>query len=105
MIAQRHMHLYGTTPEQLAQVAVAHRAWAGLTENAWFRDPIGVDDVLASPMVSCPLHRLDCCVVTDGGAAVIVTTRERAESSASDLCTSSAPPRATRTGTSPAWPT
>ena len=80
MIAQRHMHLYGTTPEQLAQVAVAHRAWAGLTENAWFRDPIDVDDVLASPMVSSPLHRLDCCVVTDGGAAVIVTTRERAES-------------------------
>ena len=106
MIAQRHMHLFGTTPEQLAQVAVAHRAWAGLTENAWFRDPIGVDDVLASPMVSSPLHRLDCCVVTDGGAAVIVTTRRaRREPPQAASARRSAPPRATPTGTSPAWPT
>jgi acetyl-CoA acetyltransferase len=81
LIAQRHMHEFGTTPEQLAQVAVAHREWAGLTDegDAWFRDPITVDDVLSSPMVSSPIHRSDCCVVTDGGAAVIVTTRERAK--------------------------
>ncbi len=78
MIAQRHMHEFGTTREQLAEVAVAHRAWAGLTPTAFKRDPITVEDVLASPLVSSPLHRLDCCLVTDGGAAVIVTTRERA---------------------------
>jgi acetyl-CoA acetyltransferase len=80
LIAQRHMHLYGTTPEQLAEVAVAHRAWAALTPTAFAREPITVEDVLASPMVSSPLHRLDCCLVTDGGAAVILTTRERARS-------------------------
>jgi acetyl-CoA acetyltransferase len=74
------MHEFGTTPEQLASVAVAHRAWAALTDDAWFRTPITVEDVLASPLISSPLHRLDCCVVTDGGAALIVTTRERAAS-------------------------
>jgi acetyl-CoA acetyltransferase len=79
MIANRHMHEYGTTPEQLAEVAVAHRRWASLTANAFYREPITVEDVLASPMVSSPLHRLDCCAVTDGGAALIVTTRERAQ--------------------------
>jgi acetyl-CoA acetyltransferase len=78
LIAQRHMHEFGTTSEQLAQVAVAHRQWATLTDDAWFREPITVDDVLSSPMISSPLHRMDCCVVTDGGAALIVTTRERA---------------------------
>ena len=80
LIAQRHMHEFGTTPEQLAQVAVAHRAWAALTPNAYKRVPITVEDVLVSPLVSTPLHRLDCCLVTDGGAAVILTTRERARS-------------------------
>jgi len=80
LIAQRHMHEYGTTAEQLAEVAVAHRAWAGMTPNAYERDPITIEDVLASPLVSSPLHRLDCCLVTDGGAAVILTTRERAQS-------------------------
>ena len=80
LIAQRHMHEYGTTPEHLAEVAVAHRAWASLTPNAYYRDPITVEDVLVSPMISSPLHRLDCCAVTDGGGAVIVTTKERARS-------------------------
>ena len=78
MIAERHMHVYGTTSEHLAQVAVAHRRWAALTDNAYYRDPITVQDVLGSPMVSSPLHRLDCCAVTDGGAAIIVTSKERA---------------------------
>ena len=78
MIAQRHMHEHGTTPEQMAAVAVAHREWASLTDSAFYRDPITVEDVLASPMISSPIHRLDCCAVTDGGGAVIVTTRERA---------------------------
>ena len=78
LIAQRHMHEYGTTAEQLASVAVAHRAWAGLNPTAFEREPITVDDVLASPLISDPLHRLDCCLVTDGGAALIVTTPDRA---------------------------
>jgi acetyl-CoA acetyltransferase len=79
LIAQRHMYEFGTTSEQLAQFAVDRRAWAALTDHAFKRDPLTVEDVLASSMVSSPLHRLDCCLVTDGGAAVIVTTRERAE--------------------------
>jgi len=78
MIAQRHMHEHGTTPEQLAEVAVAHRHWASLTDDAFYREPITVEDVLASPMISSPIHRLDCCAVTDGGGAVIVATRDRA---------------------------
>ena len=78
LIARRYMHEFGATPEDLAAVAVAHRAWAALTPTAYQREPIVVADVLASPMISTPLHRLDCCLVTDGGAAVIVTTRERA---------------------------
>lgn len=80
MAAQRHRHVYGTTPEQLAEVAVAARQWALLNPNAltYGRGPLTVADVLGSPMVSSPLHRLDCCLVTDGGGAVVVTTEERA---------------------------
>jgi acetyl-CoA acetyltransferase len=80
MAAQRHMHEFGTTSEQLAEVAVAARAWA-LGNPKAFRfgdDPITVDDVLASPMPSTPLHALDCCLITDGGAAAVMATRERA---------------------------
>jgi acetyl-CoA acetyltransferase len=74
LAATRHMHQYGTTAEQLAEVAVATRAWAGLNPKAYYRDPITVADVLASPMISSPLHLLDCCLVTDGGGAVVVTS-------------------------------
>ena len=77
LIARRHMHEYGTTPEQLASVAVVARRWAAQNPHAYARDPIAVDDVLASPMISSPLHRLDCCLVTDGGAALIVARRDR----------------------------
>jgi acetyl-CoA acetyltransferase len=80
MAAQRHMHEFGTTPEQLAEVAVAARAWA-LKNPAAFRygdGPIAVDDVLDSPMVSSPLRALDCCLITDGGGCAVMTTRERA---------------------------
>lgn len=80
LAAQRHMHLYGTKPEQLAEVAVATRKWAMLNPKAWMRDPITIDDVLNSPYVAEPLHRLDCCLVTDGGGAVVVTSVERARS-------------------------
>jgi acetyl-CoA acetyltransferase len=80
MAAQRHMHEFGTTSEQLAEIAVAAREWA-LLNPAAFRHgsgPLGVADVLASPLVSSPLHTLDCCLVTDGGGAVVVTTLDRA---------------------------
>ena len=82
MAAQRHMHEFGTTPEQLAEVAVAARAWALLNPKAFHHGsgPLTASDVLASPMVSSPLHVLDCCLVTDGGGAVVLTTLERARS-------------------------
>jgi len=78
LTAARHMYEYGTKPEQLAEVAVAARAWARLNEKAWSRDPLTIDDVLASPLISDPLHKLDCCLLTDGGGAIVVTARERA---------------------------
>jgi acetyl-CoA acetyltransferase len=82
MAAQRHMHDYGTTPEQLAEVAVATRKWAALNPKAYKREPIEIADVLASPMIAEPLHLLDCCLVTDGGGAVVVTSVERARATA-----------------------
>lgn len=80
LVAQRHRHDHGTSPEQLAGVAVAAREWA-LRNPAAFRHgagPLTVDDVLASPLISSPLHAADCCLVTDGGGALVVTTAERA---------------------------
>lgn len=82
LMAARHMHAYGTTSEQLAEVAVAARSWAQLNPKAWSRDPLTIEEVLASPMMSDPLHLLDCCLVTDGGGALIVTNRERARDAA-----------------------
>ena len=78
LAATRHMHQYGTTPEQLAEVAVATRAWAALNPKAFYRDPITVDDVLGSPWIAEPLHLLDCCLVTDGGGAVVIVSAGRA---------------------------
>jgi acetyl-CoA acetyltransferase len=78
LAARRHMHEYGTTPEQLAEIAVTMRAHAAHNPMAQYRDPLTVDDVLSSRMVADPLHKLDCCVISDGGAACIVTTAERA---------------------------
>lgn len=80
MAAQRHMHQYGTTSEQMAEVAVSARKWAQLNPKAYRREPLTVEEVLASPMIADPLHVRDCCLVTDGGGAVIVTTAERARS-------------------------
>jgi acetyl-CoA acetyltransferase len=80
MAAARHMHEYGTTREQLAEVAVAARKWAQLNPVAYMRDDLTVEDVLSSRMVSSPLTVRDCCLVTDGGGAVIVTSAERAGS-------------------------
>jgi acetyl-CoA acetyltransferase len=78
LVARRHMHEFGTTSQQLAEIAVGVREYAGLNPNALYRDPIAVGDVLASRMVADPLHKLDCCVISDGGGAVIMTTAERA---------------------------
>ncbi|MFA5680629.1 MAG: thiolase domain-containing protein [Hydrogenophaga sp.] len=71
-VAKRHMYEFGTTSEQLAWIKVAASHHAQHNPHAMLRDPVTVDDVLGSPIVSDPLHRLDCCVVSDGGGAVIV---------------------------------
>jgi acetyl-CoA acetyltransferase len=78
LIAHAHMNAYGTTPEQLAAVAVSARKHAALNANAQMRDIISVDDVLSSRMIADPLHLLDCSLVSDGGAAVILTSADRA---------------------------
>jgi acetyl-CoA acetyltransferase len=72
------MAQFGTTAEQLAQIAVDTRRWAALNPNARYREPITVDDVLASPLQVSPLHLLDCCLVTDGAGAFVMTSAERA---------------------------
>ena len=76
MVARRHMHEYGTTSEQLAEIAVTCRAHAALNPYARFRDPITIEDVVTSRIVADPLHLLDCCVITDGGGAVIIASAE-----------------------------
>jgi acetyl-CoA acetyltransferase len=78
LAAARHMHEFGTTSEQLAQIAVSTRQWAALNPRARYRDPIDIDDVLASPLQVSPLHLLDCCLVTDGAGAFVMTSAERA---------------------------
>lgn len=78
LAASRHMHQYGTTREQLAEVAVAARAWAQLNPEAFSRDPLTVSDVLNSRMVSDPLSVRDCCLVTDGGGAYVLVRADRA---------------------------
>jgi acetyl-CoA acetyltransferase len=78
LAARRHMHLYGTRPEHLGEVAVAARAYAARTPHAQKRRPISMEEYLASDPVVEPLRRLDCCLVSDGAAAVVVTTEERA---------------------------
>jgi acetyl-CoA acetyltransferase len=80
LAASRHMHEFGTTREQLAEVAVAARAWALLNPAAWEKKPLSTADVLASRMISYPFTVRDCCLVTDGGGAVVVTSAERARS-------------------------
>ena len=78
LITARHMHEYGTTREQLAQVAVTASRWASLNPEALKPEPLSIDDVLGSPLVSDPLRKLDICLVTNGGGAIVLTTRERA---------------------------
>ncbi|MFQ5513517.1 MAG: acetyl-CoA acetyltransferase [Myxococcota bacterium] len=78
LVAQRHMQTFGTTPEQLAEVAVTTRRHAALNPDARMRNPITIADVLESRMISDPLHLLDCCITSDGGGALVVTSLERA---------------------------
>ncbi len=78
LVAERHMHEYGTTSEQLAEIAVTMRRHASLNPHAKYRDPITVEDVLASRMISSPLHLLECCMISDGGGAPVLTSAERA---------------------------
>ncbi|MDN3988858.1 acetyl-CoA acetyltransferase [Zwartia vadi] len=79
MVANLHMNRYGTTSEQLAEVAVAARKWAQLNPKAYRQEPLTIDDVLNSPMVADPLHTRDICLVTDAGGAIILTSAERAK--------------------------
>jgi acetyl-CoA acetyltransferase len=79
LAASRHMHLYGTTREQLAEVAVAARQWALMNPKAWEKESLTIQDVLSARMVSSPLTVRDCCLVVDGGGAMVVTSTERAK--------------------------
>jgi len=81
MIAQRHMHKYGTTREQMAHVAVNTRAHALLHPNAHMKKPCSVEDVLNAKPIADPLGMLDCCLISDAGGAFIVTSAERARDS------------------------
>ena len=80
MAAPRHMHEYGTTSEQLAWIKVAASHHAQHNEHAMLRNVVTVQEVVDSPMISDPLHRLDCCVISDGGGAIVVTRPEIAKS-------------------------
>jgi acetyl-CoA C-acetyltransferase len=80
MCAMRHMYQYGTTSEQLAWIKVAASHHAQHNPHAMLKNVVTVEEVVNSPMVTDPLHRLDCCVISDGGGAVIVTSPEVAKS-------------------------
>jgi len=80
MCAMRHMYEYGTTSEQLAWIKVAASHHAQWNEHAMLREVVTVDEVLDSPMIADPLHRMDCCVISDGGGAVIMAAPEVAKS-------------------------
>ena len=104
----RHMHEYGTTSEQLAWIKVAASHHAQWNPHAMLREVVTVEEVLNSPMIADPLHRMDCCVITDGGGAVIVATPEIAKSLKRPLVKDDRPRRgarraraAARTSTSP----
>jgi acetyl-CoA acetyltransferase len=77
VMARRYMHEYGATPAQFARVAVAQRRHAASNPRALFREPITVEDVLASRMIADPIHLLDCCIETDGACAAVVVSAER----------------------------
>ncbi|MFC7474691.1 thiolase domain-containing protein [Dankookia sp. GCM10030260] len=80
MCAARHMYEFGTTSEQLAWIKVAASHHAQHNAHAMLRDVVTVEQVVGSPLIATPLHRMDCCVVSDGGGALIVTSPEIARS-------------------------
>jgi acetyl-CoA acetyltransferase len=80
LAASRHMHEFGTTREQMAEVAVAARQWALMNPAAWEKKPLTVDEVLNARMVSYPFTVRDICLVTDGGGAIVLVSPERAKS-------------------------
>ena len=80
MAAMRHMHQYGTTSAQLAWIKVAASQHAQHNPHALLREVVTVEEVVSSPIIADPLHRLDCCVITDGGGAIVVTKPEVAKS-------------------------
>ncbi|MCG8492373.1 MAG: thiolase domain-containing protein [Sneathiellales bacterium] len=79
MCAQRHMYEFGTTSEQLAWIKVAASHHAQHNPNAVLQNVVTVEDVVNSPMIADPLHRLDCCVISDGGGALVVVAPEIAK--------------------------
>jgi acetyl-CoA acetyltransferase len=79
LAASRHMHQYGTTKAQLAEVAVAARGWAKLNPEAFKREDLTIEEVVDAPMVSDPLGVRDCCLVTDGGGCLVMVRAERAK--------------------------
>jgi len=79
LAAARHMYEYGTTRQQLAEVAVAARQWAQLNPDAFSKKPLSVDDVINAKMISDPFTTLDCCLVTDGAGAIVVSSSQRAQ--------------------------
>jgi acetyl-CoA acetyltransferase len=80
MAAQRHMHLFGTTSEQLGAIAVSQREWALMNERAQIRKPLTIEEHQASRFIAEPLHLFDCCLVSNGAVALIVTSADRARS-------------------------
>jgi acetyl-CoA acetyltransferase len=78
MTARRHMHEFGTTIEQLAEIAVSARYNASLNPDAYYRDPVTIDDVVNSRMIADPFTKLQCCIRSDGGGAVVLASEDRA---------------------------
>jgi acetyl-CoA acetyltransferase len=78
MAGRRHMHEFGTTIDQLAEIAVSTRANASLNPDAYYREPITIDEVNRAPLIADPLTALHCCIRSDGGGAVVLTSEERA---------------------------
>jgi acetyl-CoA acetyltransferase len=85
LAAARHMHQFGTTRAQMAEVAVAARAWANTNPEAFAKGPLSIEDCLASRMISSPISVRDCCLVTDGAAAIVMTRTDRARDLAQPL--------------------
>jgi acetyl-CoA acetyltransferase len=78
MVARRHMHEFGTTIEQLAEIALAARYNASFNPDAYYRDPLSLDEVLQAPMIADPFTKYHCCIRSDGGGAVVLASEERA---------------------------